>query len=136
MRRTLRPLLACLLLLNYLLVVGAGLRVGRPEAPAFSAARPYVHNKACQQRNYLHLDCFEQCNGNQSEVKTKLPAETALHFLAQLKGLDVHCAFGALLRPRPAGPSSPTAALLRPAPQGGLLPLGFGGTNYPPPRRG
>jgi|GEM_PF-1083230 len=134
MRRTLRPLLACLLLLNYLLVVGAGLRVGRPEAPAFSAARPYVHNKACQQRNYLHLDCFEQCNGDQHEIKLKLPAETALHFLAQLKGLDVHCAFGELRGPGVAA-AAPWASSRQPvARHDADLRPGFDSHDYPPPR--
>lgn len=129
-----RVLLAWLLLLNYLLVVGAGLRVGRPEEPTFSAARPYVHSKACQQQHYLRLDCFEQCNGNQHEIKVKLPAETALHFLAQLKGLDVHCAFGAW--PVPA--SRETYWLARQpllAPPSAMLPNGFGSRDYPPPRR-
>ncbi len=88
----LRALLAVLLLANYLLVVGAGLVANRPEVPRFSAAHPYVHSPECQQRNYLHLDCFEQCNGDQAAVRVKWPEGTGLHFLAQLKGLDVHCA--------------------------------------------
>lgn len=130
-----RPLLACLLLLNYLLVVGVGLRVGRPEAPAFSAARPYVHSKECQQQHYLRLDCFEQCNGNQHEIKLKLPAETALHFLAQLKGLDVHCAFGELRGPdiTPAATWAPPRQPL--ARHNADLRPGFGSHDYPPPRR-
>jgi hypothetical protein len=130
-----RVLLAWVLLLNYLLVVGAGLRVGRPEAPAFSAARPYVHSKECQQQHYLQLDCFEQCNGNQHEIKVKLPAETALHFLAQLKGLDVHCGFATW--PVAIGAAAQWPGTARPA--GVQLPAmlraGFGGCDYPPPRR-
>ena len=129
-----RLLLVWFLLLNYLLVVGAGLRVGRPEAPAFSAARPYVHSKECQQQHYLRLDCFEQCNGDQHAIKLKLPAETALHFLAQLKGLDVHCAFGTGL-----GLTGqkfyqlPTSIL--PVMPAAMLRAGFGSHDYPPPRR-
>lgn len=89
-----RSFLAVLLLANYLLVVGAGLGVSRPEPPHFSAAHPYAHSPACQQRNYLRLDCFENCNGEQAATKAGLPAGTGLHFLAQLKGLDAHYAFG------------------------------------------
>ena len=109
----LRSLLAVLLLANYLLVVGAGLVVERAEAPTFSIEHPYVHSRHCQHQNYLRLDCFEQCNGRQQTAATKLPAGTGLHFLAQLKGLDVHCAAelartGARppLPRRPAGASS------------------------------
>ena len=86
----LRLSLTWLLLLNYLLVVGAGLVVSRPAPPLFSAAHPYVHSKDCQQHNYLRLDCFEHCNGDQRHATAKLPTGTGLHYLAQLKGLDVH----------------------------------------------
>ncbi|TDN37140.1 hypothetical protein E4631_07160 [Hymenobacter sp. UV11] len=130
----LRSLLTWLLLLNYLLVVGVGLLVSRPPEPLFTAAHPYVHSKECQQRNYLRLDCFERCNGDQHEVHRKLPTGTGLHYLAQLKGLDVHCA------------ALPLAALptlvggwLAP-PRGALalarLPPGASGRDYPPPQRG
>ncbi|MEJ7659031.1 MAG: hypothetical protein WKG07_05085 [Hymenobacter sp.] len=87
----LRTLLTWLLLLNYLLVVGVGLLVSRPPEPYFSATNPYVHSKECQQHNYLRLDCFEHCNGDQHAIKPNLPTGTGLHYLAQLKGLDVHC---------------------------------------------
>jgi hypothetical protein len=130
----LRSLLAVLLLANYLLVVGAGLVVGRPEAPAFSAAHPYVHSQHCQQQNYLRLDCFEHCNGRQQEVKTKLPTGAGLHFLAQLKGLDVHCTV------EQPGYTVPAVAPFLVAPQAGFyaddVPAGFRGCHYPPPRRG
>ncbi len=121
----LRPLLAVLLLANYLLVVGAGLVAGRPEVPRFSAAHPYVHSLDCQRHNYLHLDCFEKCNGPQA-AETKLPTSTGLHFLAQLKGLDVHCplgqepAVGPLARrwcagaPAVGGPTATVAGFARP----------------------
>ena len=127
-----RPFLTLLLLLNYLLVVGAGLLVSRPPEPRFSTAHPYVHSKACQQHNYLRLDCFEHCNGDQHEVHHKVPTGTGLHYLAQLKGLDVHfvsqqvVALAAPLHGRPAAP--------RPLPTCAVMPAGFGGRDYPPPQ--
>ena len=130
----LRTLLAVLLLANYLLVVGAGLVVGRPAVPAFSAAHPYVHSKNCQQQNYLRLDCFEHCNGHQQEVKTKVPAGTGLHFLAQLKGLDVHCALEQMFHCLQPGFQSAQAA--QPVETGAGMVAGFAGHDYPPPRRG
>ena len=127
----LRALLAVLLLANYLLVVGAGLVAGRPEPPRFSAAHPYVHSLECQRRNYLHLDCFEHCNGEQQEAKVKLPTGTGLHFLARLKGLDVHCAFGE------ATDAGPRAVPAYPAPVavgGPVAPVaGFKRLDYLPP---
>lgn len=130
----LRSLLTWLLLLNYLLVVGAGLLVSRPPEPLFTAAHPYVHSKECQQHNYLRLDCFEHCNGNQHEVKTKLPTGTGLHYLAQLKGLDVHCAISqlsTLAAPRRWAQPAVRRALAPPAPRASL-----GAPDYPPPQRG
>ncbi|MBD2723284.1 hypothetical protein [Hymenobacter armeniacus] len=129
----LRSLLALLLLANYLLVVGAGLAVRRPEAPAFSAARPYVHSRHCQQQNYLRLDCFEQCNGAQHVANVKLPTGTGLHYLAQLKALDVHCELaGQVSCVRPC--AAPVAAENVPA--GPVAEAaGFGGCHSPPPRR-
>lgn len=131
----LRPLLALLLLTNYLLVVGAGLVVSRPEAPLYSAAHPYVHGKHCQQDHYLRLDCFEQCNGAQQTAKVKLPAGAGLHFLAQLKGLDVHCPhqtlpawLGRAVFAEVAGTSLATAVA--------AVPAGVDGQDYPPPQRG
>ncbi len=130
----LRPLLTWLLLLNYLLVVGVGLLVSRPPEPLFSAVHPYVHSKECQQRNYLRLDCFERCNGDQAEVQRKLPAGTGLHYLAQLKGLDVHCAaLPLVVLPTPVrGWQAAPHPALAPA----RLPAGVGGRDYPPPQRG
>ena len=129
-----RSLIAIFLLLNYLLVVGAGMRVGRPE-PAFSAAHPYVHSEACQQHNYLRLDCFEHCNGERYGLQQKLPGDSALHFLTQLQGLDVHDCAPTLpavpARPRAWGSASTQHPLLSRA----GLPPGFGGFDYPPPRR-
>jgi len=130
----LRPLLTWLLLLNYLLVVGAGLLVSRPPEPLFSPAHPYVHSKDCQQHNYLRLDCFERCNGDQHEVRRHVPIGTGLHYLAQLKGLDVHCPAGALAGPQAPRRWHPAPARLAPASL--ALPAGFGGRDYPPPQRG
>ncbi len=130
----LRTLLTWLLLLNYLLVVGVGLLVSRPPEPLFTAAHPYVHSKECQQRNYLRLDCFERCNGDQHEVHHKLPTGTGLHYLAQLKGLDVHFpapSLAALLTPARGWRAAPRWAL---APA--RLPGGLSGRDYPPPQRG
>lgn len=130
----LRPLLTWLLLLNYLLVVGAGLLVSRPSEPLLTAAHPYVHSKECQQHNYLRLDCFERCNGGQHEVKAKLPIGTGLHYLAQLKGLDVHCAIEESVRlaaPRHWVRSAPRLTLAHSGPRARL-----GAPDYPPPQRG
>ena len=126
----LRSLLAVLLLAGYLLVVGAGLVVSRPEVPRFSAARPYVHSLECQRHNYLRLDCFEHCNGEQA-APAKWPSGTGLHFLAQLKGLDVHCAFGeSLAGGRPPARAYP-ARIAAGAP--GAVAAGFERREYPPP---
>ncbi|AMJ66213.1 hypothetical protein [Hymenobacter sp. PAMC 26628] len=127
----LRSLLAFLLLANYLLVVGAGLVASRPEVPRFSAAHPYVHSLDCQQHNYLRLDCFERCNGEQAAAKMKWPDGTGLHFLAQLKGLDAHCALGEALA---GGERAPGAYPARVAVGGpGTEAAGFERLDYPPP---
>jgi len=129
----LRPLLTWFLLLNYLLVVGAGLVVSRPPEPPFSAAHPYVHSAACQQHNYLRLDCFERCNGDQRTAHRAVPTGTGLHYLAQLKGLDVHFAAAAVAA---IAPPLRWAGLVRhPA----LAPVAWaawvGPHDYPPPQR-
>ena len=130
----LRTLLTWLLLLNYLLVVGVGLLVSRPAEPLFTAAHPYVHSKTCQQQHYLRLDCFERCNGDQHEVHRKLPTGTGLHYLAQLKGLDVHCP--ATTVAVAAAPLRWRAMLQRRVPIWLRLAAGFGGRDYPPPQHG
>ena len=84
-----RSSLTLLLLLNYLLVVGAGL-VERP-APTVSQPFAYVHNHDCQVRNSLRIGCFDDCNGVQYVVKKtgeRLPLQ---HLLTTLKSLDLHC---------------------------------------------
>ncbi|MGI4887404.1 MAG: hypothetical protein ACRYFR_20795 [Janthinobacterium lividum] len=125
-----RSFLALLLLANYLLVVGAGLVVNRPEAPRFSAAHPYVHSLDCQRHNYLHLDCFERCNGAQA-ARAKPPTGTGLHFLAQLKGLDAHCAAAAAPVPLLRGPYLAAGAPAVGGPT--AVAAGFAAPPTPPP---
>ena len=86
----LRYLLLLLLLLPYLGGIGAGL-VGRPEAPGPTAAHPYAHSAACQHENYLRLDCFDTCNGNQSAVEAQTRRTTPAQLLAAAKSIDLHC---------------------------------------------
>jgi len=130
----LRPLLTWLLLLNYLLVVGAGLVVSRPPEPLFSAAHPYAHSAACQQHNYLRLDCFERCNGDQRAVHQPVPTGTGLHYLAQLKGLDVHFAAASVAA---IAPPLRWAGLVRhPALAPSAWAAWVGPHDYPPPQRG
>ena len=128
-----RPLLTWLLLLNYLLVVGAGLVVSRPPEPLFTAAHPYVHSKECQQQNYLRLDCFERCNGDQHKLHRQLPTGSGLHYLAQLKGLDVHCP--ATQTVALAAPPHWSLSQRRPLPALVPLPSGAASRDYPPPQR-
>ena len=81
--------LTLLLLLNYLLVVGAGL----VERPARVIDRPfaYVHSHDCQLRHTLRLACFDDCNGTQYTVK-KNGGRLPLHqLLTSFKGVDTHC---------------------------------------------
>lgn len=131
----LRPLLTLLLLLNYLLVVGAGVLVSRPAAPRYSAAHPYVHSAECQRTHYLRLDCFERCNGDQHAAHSA-PRPSAPHLLALLKGLDEHYPAAA-----PLGHQRPGAAAYRHPgvryPLAGAvdLPTGFGGRDPRPPCR-
>lgn len=128
-----RPLLTLLWLFNYLLVVGAGLAVSRPPEPLFSAAHPYAHSKECQQHNYLRLDCFEHCNGDQRALHRSRPTGTGLHYLAQLKGLDVHCP--ATTKAAPLAPRQWQAAARYRARPAQALPTRLGGRDYPPPQR-
>ena len=88
--KMLRHLLLLLLLLPYLGGLGAGL-VGRPEPMGPTAAHPYVHNTACQHENYLRLDCFDTCNGDQSAVQAQPKKSTPAQLLASFKSIDVHC---------------------------------------------
>lgn len=86
----LRYLLLLLLLLPYLGGIGAGL-VGRPEPAGPTAAHPYMHSAACQHENYLRLDCFDTCNGNQSAVEVQTKNTTPAQLLASAKSIDLHC---------------------------------------------
>ncbi len=84
-----RPLLTLLLLLNYLLVVGAGL----VERPARVIDQPfaYAHSSDCQLQHTLRLACFDDCNGVQYTVNKhgeRLPLQ---QLLSSFKGLDAHC---------------------------------------------
>ncbi len=85
----LRHLLLLLLLLPYLGGLGAGL-VGRPEPTGPTAAHPYMHSAACQHENYLRLDCFDTCNGDQSAVQAQPQKSTPAQLLASFKSIDVH----------------------------------------------
>ena len=128
----LRSGLIFLLLLHYLLVVGAGL-VNRPETSRYSAAHPYVHSPECQQRNYLRLDCFDTCNGDQTAVLAHHGHETPQHLLSTLKSLDLHCLqeIGGV----PPCPASRAAAQRRAAAVPGV-PAGHAPAPYLPPRIG
>ncbi|MGI4832274.1 MAG: hypothetical protein ACRYFK_02320 [Janthinobacterium lividum] len=131
----LRPLLTLLLLLNYLLVVSAGVLVSRPPAPRYSAAHPYVHSAECQRSHYLRLDCFERCNGDQHTAH-QAPRHSAPHLLALLKGLDEHCPATAalgVLRPAKLAYCQPLARYPLAVPAG--LPTGFAGRDPRPPCR-
>lgn len=86
----LRHCLILLLLLPYLAGLGAGL-VGRPEPVGPTAAHPYVHSAECQHQNYLRLDCFDTCNGDQQAVQAQHKAEKSAQLLAAGKSIDLHC---------------------------------------------
>ncbi len=105
-----RPYLVLLLLLNYLLVVGAGM-VERP-APVVNHPSDYVHRHDCQQLNYLRLSCFDSCNGVQYALKKTGERPPLTQLLSSLKGLDLHClpetaAVLAAPAPCPAAPEYP-----------------------------
>lgn len=126
-----RSYLALLLLLNYLLVVGAGL----VERPPQVVDRPfdYVHSKDCQLLHTLRLACFDDCNGIQYTVTKQGERPPFQQLLQSLKGLDLHClpesqvvlAAPRFLRARPQAPISEPAVL-----------TGFRGQIDSPPRRG
>ena len=85
----LRPYFTLLLLLNYLLVVGAGL----VERPAKVIDRPfaYVHSQDCQLRHTMRLGCFDDCNGVQYTVKKNGERLPLQQLLTSFKGLGTHC---------------------------------------------
>ena len=85
----LRPYFTLLLLLNYLLVVGAGL-VERP-AKVIDQPFAYVHSQDCQLRHTMRLGCFDDCNGVQYTVKKNGERLPLQQLLTSFKGLDAHC---------------------------------------------
>ena len=78
-----------LLLLNYLLVVSAGV----VERPAQVIDRPfnYVHSRECQLHHTLRVACFDDCNGVQYQVKKNRERSPLTQLLTTFKGLDLHC---------------------------------------------
>jgi hypothetical protein len=127
----LRQFLTLLLLLNYLLVVGAGL----VERPARPIDRPfaYVHSHDCQLKHTLRLACFDDCNGVQYTVQKtgeRLPLQQLLN---SFKGLDTHC-----LSEVRVGFAQLVFAFAEPrlAAHEAAVPVGFRGEIELPPRRG
>ena len=127
-----RPCLVLLLLLNYLLVVGAGM----VERPARLVDRPtdYVHRHDCQQLNYLRVSCFDSCNGVQYTLKKTGERPPLTQLLSSLKGLDFHCL-----------PETAAAVLTAPAPRRAAPDYAAGRSGAPmafhnrielPPRQG
>ncbi|MDO7848193.1 hypothetical protein Q5H92_17635 [Hymenobacter sp. M29] len=128
-----RSYLVLLLLLNYLLVVGAGL----VERPAQVIDRPfaYRHSQDCQLKHTMRLACFDDCNGVQYKVQKTGERPPLTQLLTSLKGLDLHCL------PTSAGPvttaprlysAGPARLAARPA----VVPAGYRGEIDLPPRRG
>jgi len=127
----LRSWLVFLLLCNYLLVVGAGM-VNRPETPRYSARHPYVHSHACQQQNYLRLDCFGTCNGDQQALAKSPKPFTPQQLLTLAKGIDLHCLTDSIVLKKVAfAAARPVRAEVRKP-----VPAGVANQLYSPPRRG
>ncbi|MET4076091.1 hypothetical protein [Hymenobacter sp. UYCo722] len=126
-----RPFLTLLLLLNYLLVVGAGL----VERPARVIDRPfaYVHSHDCQLRHTMRLGCFDDCNGVQYTVRKNGERLPLQQLLTSFKGLDTHClADCRVVFERPFF----TASEVRQVARGLAVPAGYWGQIELPPRRG
>ena len=126
-----RSYLVLLLLLNYLLVVGAGL----VERPARVIERPYeyVHSPDCQLKHQLRLACFDDCNGVQYTVKKYGERLPLTQLLTTLKGLDLHC----LPHSREAwAPVVPGRSPDRLTAYTAAFPVGYRGQIELPPRRG
>ena len=126
-----RSYLTLLLLLNYLLVVGAGL----VERPARPIERPfaYVHSQDCQLRHTLRIGCFDDCNGMQYTVKKNGERPPLPQLLTSLKGLDTHGL--------PEGQAAFTTFIFcsvvpRLAAREEVVPSGYRGQIDLPPRRG
>ena len=126
-----RQLLTLLLLLNYLLVVGAGL----VERPARPITRPfaYVHSSDCQLKHTLRLACFDDCNGVQYAVKKTGERPPLQQLLNSFKGLDAHCLpHGRVAFVQPGLTASKTQSVARVA----AVAVGYRGQIELPPRRG
>ena len=127
-----RSSLTLLLLLNYLLVVGAGL----VERPARAIDRPfaYVHRSDCQLRHTLRIGCFDDCNGTQYTVQKNGERPPLQQLLTSLKSLDAHCLpdVGRVAMDAPGFPRPETWRAAR----GMAVPAGFRGLIELPPRRG
>ena len=126
-----RQFLTLLLLLNYLLVVGAGL----VERPARPIDRPfaYVHSLDCQLKHTLRLACFDDCNGVQYTVQKTGERPPLQQLLSSFKGLDAHCLSEvrvAFARPVFSASESRLTALVV------AVPVGYRGQIELPPRRG
>jgi hypothetical protein len=126
-----RPYFTLLLLLNYLLVVGAGL-VERPEK-VIDRPFAYVHHADCQLHNTLRIGCFDDCNGVQYTVQKTGERPPLQQLLTSLKGLDTHClpeARAALTKPVFCRVEPKLAAWVM------AVPVGYRGQIELPPRRG
>lgn len=126
-----RSYLVLLLLLNYLLVVSAGL----VERPARVIDRPfnYVHSQDCQLHHTLRVACFDDCNGVQYQVQKKGERLPLTQLLTTIKGLDLHCLpAGWVASARPVFQLAAShAAAGAPA-----VAAGYSGRIELPPRRG
>lgn len=127
----LRSFAVLLLLLNYLLVVGAGMA----ERPAKVIDRPfaYVHSGDCQLKHTLRLACFDDCNGVQYAVKKNGERPPLTQLLTNLKGLDLHC-----LPETQVVFAAPVFGRVRPRPvaREAAVSVGYRGLLELPPRRG
>ena len=126
-----RQLFTLLLLLNYLLVVGAGL----VERPARPIDRPfaYVHSSDCQLKHTLRLACFDDCNGVQYTVQKTGERPPLQQLLSSFKGLDIHCLSEARVAfVRPIFSASESRLVARVV----AVSVGYRGQIELPPRRG
>jgi len=126
-----RSYFTLLLLLNYLLVIGAGL----VERPARVIDRPfaYEHSHDCQLQHTLRLACFDDCNGVQYQVKKNGERPPLQQLLNTLKGLDKHCLpeVRVVVNARVFRSAQPVLVAREAA-----VPTGYRGKIELPPRRG
>lgn len=127
-----RSYLTLLLLLNYLLVVGASM----VERPARVVDRPfaYVHSPDCQLRHTLRLACFDDCNGVQYTVDKHGERPPLHQLLTMLKGLDKHCLWDAAVAF--VAPPERWNTAVRPPTRELQVAVGHRGLLERPPRRG